>query len=250
MIGLPNTFETLSDNVGCDRMGLYDSIDNKFRNYRSKRDEVAKIDEIRVEMQEINEEIREQIYLIGQYYWQRYYDGEYAPGDDLEFFEAIDRCNAKLKYLSKKADECKVVGLVERESIDEATNLRIKTRMDAAEARRKQRAEEKERNRIERERIREENEERRRIEKAEHDRIAAEKAAERAAEKQRLAEQRAVEKAEHDRLAAERAAERAEERERRAAERAAEKARIAAEKAEKAKAEAEALRVSEDSPKE
>ena len=222
-------------------MGIYDSIDNKLRNLRSKHDEVVKVDGIRAEMQEVNDVIREQIYLIGQFYWQKYFDGEYAPGEDKVFFDEIDRCNEEIRHLMNKVEDCKVEGLTERETIDYATNSRIEQRMAEAEERRRLRAEDKERRNIEKEHLRIENAERRRVQKEENDRIAKEKAIERALEKERLAAEKAARKVEKDRIAAEKAAERAAEKERLAAEKAAKKAHIAAEKAEKARAEAEAL---------
>ena len=215
-------------------MGIYDSIDNKLRNLRSKHDEVVKVDGIRAEMQEVNDAIREQIYLIGQFYWQKYFDGEYAPGEDKVFFDEIDRCNEEIRHLMNKVEDCKVEGLTERETIDYATNSRIEQRMAEAEERRRLRAEDKERRNIEKA-------ERRRMQKEENDRIAKEKAIERALEKERLAAEKAARKVEKDRIAAEKAAEREAEKERLAAEKAAKKAHIAAEKAEKARAEAEAL---------
>ena len=234
-------------------MGIYDSIENRVKNLRSKRDEVARVEEIRAEMQEINDEIREQIYLIGQFYWKKYFDGEYAPGEDKEYFDRIDLYNEDIKNLINRIEDSKVLGLIERESIDNATRIRIEQRDAEAAARRKQRAEEKERQRIEKENLRIENAERQRIEKEERDRLAAQ----RAAEKERLAAERAekakAEKEERDRLAAQKAAEkeraaaeRAAEKERLAAEKAAERARIATEKAERAKAKAEAKKSSDD----
>ena len=212
-------------------MGIYDSIDNRLKNLRSKHDEVSKVSEIRAEMEEINEAIREQIYLIGQFHWRRYFDGEYAPGEDKEYFDAIDRYNEELDYLSNKVDDCKILGFVERESIDNATNARIEQRRQESELRKRERAENRERVRMEKEYLRTEKEEQRRLDRIERERIAAEKAAEKAEkrERDRIA---AVEKAaEKERLALERAAE----KERLAAEKAERKARAAAEKAEKAR---------------
>ena len=221
-------------------MGIYDSIENRVRNLRSKRDEVARVEEIRAEMQDINDDIKEQIYLIGQFYWKKYYDGEYAPTEDKEYFDRIDLYNEEIKNLINRIEDSKVLGLIERESIDDATRTRIEQRSAESAARKKQRDEERERNRIKKENLRIENAEKRRIKKEERDRLAAERAEgkrrlndEKAEEKRRLAAEKAEEKR---RLAAEKA----EEKRRLAAEKAAERARLAAEKAEKAKAEAEA----------
>ena len=208
-------------------MGIYDSIENKLKNFRSKHDEVVKVDEIRAEMQGVNDAIREQIYLIGQYQWQRYFDGEYAPGEDKAFFDEIDRCNEELKHLKNKVEDCKVVGLTERESIDNATISRIEQRKAEADARRRQKAEDKERDRIHKEDLRIENAEKRRIQKEERNRLAQEKALQKAEEKKRLAEEKDLHRAEKERIAARKVAE----KERLAAEKAAEKARLAAEKA-------------------
>lgn len=132
-------------------MSIYDRLDNKVRNFKSRSDEINKVASIRKEMEQKNKEIEEQINLIGRFYWKKYYEGNYDPGEDLPYFEAIDQCNEELKYLAKRIDDCKVLGYVERNTIDEATEHRISERKALAETRRIQRAEDREKRRKERE---------------------------------------------------------------------------------------------------
>ena len=118
-------------------MGIFDNIKMNYKKYRSKREESDKVDSIRDEMEERNLVIRDQLIKIGQYYWKLYYDGEYAPGDDLEYFTTIDKCNEELKYLANKADNHRVVGEAERrreEKMAEQEKRKVEAEKRKAEA--------------------------------------------------------------------------------------------------------------------
>jgi hypothetical protein len=158
-------------------MGIYDSIENFMKSFMSRRREVKEVDKLHGEMIAINERIREQIYLIGQFYWKKYYDGEYAPGDDQIYFDTIDDCNKEMKERFDLIQNCQVNGVKERNDIEEDISRRITKRKEDADKRKEDREAERERRRKEKEDLRIENDERRRLEKIRNDRLAKENAA-------------------------------------------------------------------------
>jgi hypothetical protein len=164
-------------------MGIYDSIENFMKSFMSRRREVKEVDKLHEEMIAINERIREQIYLIGQFYWKKYYDGEYAPGDDQVYFDTIDDCNREMKERFDLIQNCQVNGVKERNDIEEDISRRITKRKEDADKRKEDREAERERRRKEKEDLRIENDERRRLEKIRNDRLAKENAAAKARQK-------------------------------------------------------------------
>ena len=162
-------------------MGIFDNIKMNYKKYRSKREESDKVDSIRDEMEERNLVIRDQLIKIGQYYWKLYYDGEYAPGDDLEYFTTIDKCNEELKYLANKADNHRVVGEAERIALENDCIHNENNRKARAEERR-------EAKRVKAERRREEKmaeQEKRKVEAEKRKAEAAHRKAERKAEQEK-----------------------------------------------------------------
>ncbi len=178
-------------------MGIYDSIENFMKSFMSRRREVKEVENLHEEMIAINENIKEQIYLIGQFYWKKYYNGEYAPGDDQVYFDTIDSCNEEMKKRFELIENCKVNGLKERNDIEEDISRRITKRKEDADKRKEDREADRERRRQEKEDLRIENEEKRRQEKIKNDRLAKENAAAKARQKADEA-RRAAEKAAED----------------------------------------------------
>ena len=159
-------------------MGIYDSIENFMKTFMSRRKEVRKVNALREEMLDINEEIKEQIYLIGQFCWKKYYDGEYAPSEgDQVYFDNIDRCNIYLSECSILLDECRMDGVKERNAIEDDISRRVTKRKEDADKRKVDREAEKKRRNKEKEDLRIENAEKRRNEKAKKERMAKEDAA-------------------------------------------------------------------------
>lgn len=123
-------------------MGITDKIDNKVKRSKSVSNEKKAINQRMDDITEATEGAREQIMLIGQYFWKKYIAGEYVPEEgNKTYFDNLDRLNDRVRDLTKEIDDLKLLGIREREIIDEETRQKIRVKEDLkaekAEAKRK-----------------------------------------------------------------------------------------------------------------
>ena len=123
-------------------MGITDKIDNKVKRSKSVSNEKKAINQRMDDITEATEGAREQIMLIGQYFWKKYIAGEYVPEEgNKTYFDNLDRLNDRVRDLTKEINDLKLLGIREREIIDEETRQKIRVKEDLkaekAEAKRK-----------------------------------------------------------------------------------------------------------------
>ncbi len=116
--------------MGC-RMGITDTIDNKRKRSKSVKKEKKAINGKMDDIEDATSAAKEQLLLIGQYFWKRYIAGEYVPDENNKaYFDNLDALNDRVRDLNNEIDDLKIAGIKEREIIDEDTRIKIGLKED------------------------------------------------------------------------------------------------------------------------
>ncbi len=137
-------------------LGFFDKVKGDIKKMGSKRSEKADIRSLQEEIKEESRDIDEATVAIGEFYWNLYADGKFAPlQESQEHFDSIKRSLVRLEEINAEIAARQAEGEIERETIEEDIARQEEERQRLADERARKRAEERLRQAEERARMRE-----------------------------------------------------------------------------------------------
>lgn len=127
-------------------MGFFGKIKGDLKKMGSKRSEKADVKGLQEEIKKEGRAIDEATVAIGEYYWNLYADGKFAPSPESQpFFDSIERSLVRLEEINAEIAARQAEGDAERVTIEEDIAREDEERKRQAEERARKREEERQR---------------------------------------------------------------------------------------------------------